>query len=91
MLVSSIFSFSQNAFFLSQNEFQFLSPIYFVVCEIGDKSWNLTNLSFSQYNGTIKDIYHPILMENVTEGAHKDGVDLDLNKRSHSNESVILP
>ena len=33
MLVTSIFSFSYNVFYQSQNEFQFLNYIYFVVCK----------------------------------------------------------
>ena len=35
MLVTSIFSFSQNVFYTSQNKFQFLSHIYmyFVICK----------------------------------------------------------
>ena len=33
MLVTSIFSFSQNVFYPSQNKFQFFNHIYFVVCK----------------------------------------------------------
>ena len=33
MLVTSIFSFSHNVFYLSQNEFQFFSHIKFSVCK----------------------------------------------------------
>ena len=33
MLETSIFSFSPNVFYLSQNRFQILSHIYFVVCK----------------------------------------------------------
>ena len=36
MLVTNIFSFSHNVFYPSQNEFQIVSQIYFVVCKCSE-------------------------------------------------------
>ena len=54
MLVTSIFSFSYNVFYPSQNKLQFLSNIDFVVCKI-----NAFNLDQSTIFSFDKDLNLP--------------------------------
>ena len=48
MLVTSIFSFSHNVFYPTQNKFQFFSHIYFVVCKCFQFGPVLKKLSFGK-------------------------------------------